>query len=301
MKREGQARLALDLVLIALGVAIYSFGFVYFNMANHLAEGGISGVTLITHALFNINPAYMSLILNVPLFWLGRRIFGNKALGLTIYGTLLLSFFVWLWQKIPLQIDVSHDMLIAALLAGVFAGFGSGLVFRHGGTTGGGDIIGRVIEEKTSRPLGQNLFIFDSIVLLCSLSYIGIRQMVYTLIASFVYSQIMPLILRGGYAAKGMFIITDFPVAVAQAISENLERGATFINSEGAYTQTPKRMVYVIVNPREVAEVKHLLTEIDPHAFISIVDVDEIIGEGFTWDVKRVNKRNKLFTSNKKN
>lgn len=295
MKREGQARLVLDLSLIAVGVGIYSFGFVYFNMANQLAEGGISGITLITHALFKINPAYMSLVLNIPLFFLGRHIFGNKALGLTIYGTVMLSVFVWLWQRIPLQIDVRHDMLIAALLAGVFAGVGSGLVFRHGGTTGGGDIIGRVVEEKTGRPLGRTLFIFDSIVLLCSLSYIDIRQMVYTLIASFVYSQIMPLILRGGYSAKGMFIITDFPTEVAKAISEELERGATFIHSEGAYTQTPKRMIYVIVNPREISEVKRLLENIDPHAFISIIDVDEVMGEGFTWDVKRVRKSLNLF------
>ena len=237
------------------------------------------------HHLY-LSLSFFLLILNIPLFLIGRRVFGNKALFLTIYGTVLLSVFIWIWQRLTIQIDVSHDTLIAALLAGACAGLGSGLVFRYGGTTGGGDIIGRVVEAKTGRPLGQTLFMFDALVLIGSLSYISLRQMVYTLIASFVYSQVMPLILNGGYAAKGVFIITRDPKLVSQVIFDKLDRGATYVKSEGAYTHQNYNMLYIIVNPREVVLVKEILAKIDPQAFISIFDVDEVIGEGFTWGVK---------------
>lgn len=99
-ERLGQLK---RLLLIAVGVAIYTFGFVKFNMANALAEGGVAGVTLIVHALYGINPAYSSLILNIPLFILGARILGKRSLALTIYGTVLLSFFIWFWQRVPIM------------------------------------------------------------------------------------------------------------------------------------------------------------------------------------------------------
>ena len=110
-----------SLLLIALGVAIYTFGFVKFNMANALAEGGVAGVTLIIHALYGINPAYTSLILNVPLFILGARIFGKKSLALTIYGTVLMSVFIWIWQRVPIQIVLHNDMMLVAVVAGTKA------------------------------------------------------------------------------------------------------------------------------------------------------------------------------------
>ena len=155
-----------ELLLIALGVAIYTFGFVNFNMANALAEGGVAGITLIFHSVFNINPAYSSLILNIPLFILGARIFGRKSLTLTIYGTVLLSVFIWIWQRVPIQIALKDDMMLIAVVAGLFAGTGSGLVFRYGATTGGADIVGRVVEEKLGFKLGQSLLFIDSIFIL---------------------------------------------------------------------------------------------------------------------------------------
>lgn len=136
----------LNFLMIALGTAIYAFGFVNFNMVNHLAEGGVSGITLIFHALFKINPAYTQILLNIPLFILGVKIFGKRGMIYTIHGTVCLSVFIWLFQRMSMSIDLAHDTLIAALLAGIFAGIGGGIVFRFGGTTGGGDIIGRYFE-----------------------------------------------------------------------------------------------------------------------------------------------------------
>ncbi|WP_027968293.1 YitT family protein [Streptococcus equinus] len=279
-----------SLLLIALGVAIYTFGFVKFNMANALAEGGVAGVTLIIHALYDINPAYTSLILNVPLFILGARIFGKKSLALTIYGTVLMSVFIWIWQRVPIQIVLHNDMMLVAVVAGLFAGVGSGLVFRYGATTGGTDIIGRVVEEKFGTKLGQTLLFVDAVVLTASLVYIDLQHMLYTLVASFVYSQVLTIVQNGGYTVRGMIIITQKSEEAAQAILNEINRGVTFLNGKGAYSGNEKNILYVVLNPGEVRDVKGIMANLDPDAFISIIDVDEVVSSDFKIRRKNYDK-----------
>ncbi|MGT2829974.1 YitT family protein [Streptococcus hillyeri] len=272
---------AKGLILIALGVATYTFGFVNFNMANHLAEGGVAGITLIIHALTGISPAYTTLLINIPLFILGAKVFGKKALFLTIYGTVLMSVFIDLWMKVPIHLDLGGDFLIAALLAGIFAGLGSGLVFRYGATTGGTDIVGRIIEVKTGRQLGQTLLIIDALVLLASLTYIDIRHMMYTLIASFVYSQVLTMVQNGGYTVRGMIIVTKESEKVSQTILSEINRGVTYLKGEGAYSGYQHNVLYVVLNPTEVMDVKRIIADIDKDAFVSIINVDEVVSSDF--------------------
>lgn len=270
-----------SLLLIVLGVAMYTFGFVKFNMANALAEGGVAGVTLIIHALYKIDPAYTSLILNIPLFIMGARVLGRKSLALTIYGTVLLSFFIWFWQQVPVKIVLQNDMMLVAVVAGLFAGAGSGLVFRYGATTGGTDIIGRVIEEKFGFKLGQTLLFVDALVLTASLVYIDLQHMLYTLVASFVYSQVLTIVQNGGYTVRGMIIITQKSQEAADAILNGINRSVTYLNGQGAYSGNEKNILYVVLNPGEVRNVKAIMADLDPDAFISIIDVDEVVSSDF--------------------
>lgn len=269
--------------MIALGTAIYAFGFVNFNMVNHLAEGGVSGITLIFHALFKINPAYTQILLNIPLFILGVKIFGKRGMIYTIHGTVCLSVFIWLFQRMSFSIDLAHDTLIAALLAGIFAGIGGGIVFRFGGTTGGGDIIGRYFEQKKGFALGQTLFVFDILVLTLSLSYIDIQHMMYTVIASFVFSQVVAVVQNGGYTVRGMLIISSKYAEISQKITDEIGRGATYLKAEGVYSGQDTKVIYVVLSPIQVQAVKGILAEIDPDAFVSIINVHEVIGSGFTY------------------
>ena len=273
----------LNFLMIALGTAIYAFGFVNFNMVNHLAEGGVSGITLIFHALFKINPAYTQILLNIPLFILGVKIFGKRGMIYTIHGTVCLSVFIWLFQRMSFSIDLAHDTLIAALLAGIFAGIGGGIVFRFGGTTGGGDIIGRYFEQKKGFALGQTLFVFDILVLTLSLSYIDIQHMMYTVIASFVFSQVVAVVQNGGYTVRGMLIISSKYAAISQKITDEIGRGATYLKAEGVYSGQDTKVIYVVLSPIQVQAVKGILAEIDPDAFVSIINVHEVIGSGFTY------------------
>ena len=279
-----------SLLLIALGVAMYTFGFVKFNMANALAEGGVAGVTLIIHALYKIDPAYTSLILNIPLFIMGARVLGRKSLALTIYGTVLLSFFIWFWQQVPVKIVLQNDMMLVAVVAGLFAGAGSGLVFRYSATTGGTDIIGRVIEEKFGFKLGQTLLFVDALVLTASLDYIDLQHMLYTLVASFVYSQVLTIVQNGGYTVRGMIIITQKSQEAADAILNGINRGVTYLNGQGAYSGNEKNILYVVLNPGEVRDVKVIMADLDPDAFISIIDVDEVVSSDFKIRRKNYDK-----------
>lgn len=176
-----------DLFLITLGCALYALGLVSININNHLAEGGITGITLILRFWFQIDPAYSSLLLNIPLIIVGYKFLGRNALLLTIYGTVMLSVFLWLWQRLPVQLNLHHDLFIAGVMAGLCGGFGSGLIYRAGGTTGGSDVVARVIERQRGISMGRTLLGFDVIVLTLSLSYLDVRHMMYTLLASFIF------------------------------------------------------------------------------------------------------------------
>lgn len=272
-----------DSLFILLGTAIYGFGLVYLNIPNELAEGGVTGLTLIMRALWNINPAYSTLILNIPIILIGGRILGKRSLFYTVLGTLGLSFWLLIWQQIPFVIDVSHDLLIAALLAGLIAGVGSGIVYKVGGTTGGVDVIARILEKNFGISIGRSLLLFDVFVLLLSLSYIDLKRMMYTLIFSYVFSRVIDSILDGGYSAKGILIISNQNKTIAPILMEELERGVTFLNGEGAYSGIEKNIIYMVVSARELSQVKRIIASHDPNAFLSVLNVHEVEGEGFSY------------------
>lgn len=267
---------AKNFVMIALGAAIYAFGFVYFYMANQVAASGIAGLTLVFHNLFAINPTYSGYLINLPLVLLGAYLFGKKAMVYTVEGIASLYFFIWLFQKIPFSVDLNQDYLVVSLISGIIAGLGSGLVFRYGGTIGGSDIIARVIEDKFGIQLNQALLGFDIFIMFLSLTYISIPKMMYALIASFMYSQIVNMVQNGGYSVRGMMIISDQADQISRQIMERLGRGVTYLKGEGAYSGKEKKVIYVALSPQDVREAKSLIQEIDSMAFVSIFSIDEV-------------------------
>ena len=279
---------ALDLLMIALGCAFYGYGLVNVNIANNLAEGGVTGVTLIIRYWFHIDPAYTTVLINVPLIIIGYRYLGRKSLLYTVYGTLGLSFFIWLWQRIslPINLNVQHDMFLAGILAGFFGGLGSGLIYRFGGTTGGTDVVARILEKQRGISMGKTLLSLDVVVLTLSLSYLNLRQMMYTLLASYVFSKIVDFIQEGSYAARGLIIISPKNEEIADALMRHLDRGISYLKAEGGYSGEDKKVIYSVISSTELTTAKRIIEGIDNSAFISIIDVNEVLGEGFTYDKK---------------
>ena len=273
------------ILTILLGAAIYAFGLTYFVVPHHLFEGGATGITLITFYLFKIPVSLMNLLINIPLFILAWKIFGAKSLYSSLLGTLALSAWLAFFERIPLHIDLQGDLLITALIAGILLGIGLGIIFNAGGTTGGTDIVARILNKYTHISMGKLLFILDfCILMLILLIFKDLRLVSYTLLFDFIVSRVIDLIGEGGYAGKGFMIITKRPDHLAKAINDDLGRGVTFISGQGYYSQKDLKIIYCIVGRNEIVKMKEMIHRIDPQAFITIPEAHEILGQGFTFE-----------------
>ncbi|WP_198507825.1 YitT family protein [Bacillus sp. FJAT-45037] len=274
-----------NIILILLGSAILSFGLVYFNMENNLADGGFTGITLILYFIFAFNPAISNLLLNIPLFLIGWKILGRTTFIYTIIGTVGVSVFLELFQRYKVvAIPLHDDMTLAALFAGVFIGVGLGIVFRYGGTTGGVDIIAKLGFRYLGWSMGKTMFIFDALVIASSLIYLNYREAMYTLLAVFVAAKVIDFIIQGAYSAKACFIISDQVPMMADVIMKEMDRGATLLKGRGSFTGSEREVLYCVVGRNELIRLKTLVEKIDPHAFVTVNDVQDVIGEGFTLD-----------------
>ena len=273
-----------SILTIIFGAAIYAFGLTYFVVPHHLFEGGATGITLITYYLFNIPISVMNLIINIPLFILAWKIFGAKTLYSSLLGTISLSIWLAIFDKIPLSFNLEGDLVIVALVAGVLLGLGLGIIFNAGGTTGGTDIVARILNKYTNISVGKLLFALDFLILMLILIiFQDLRLVTYTLLFDFIVSRVIDLIGEGGYAGKGFMIITQKPMEVADKINEELGRGVTFISGQGYYSQKDLKIIYCIIARNEMIKMKELIHTIDPKAFITITEAHEILGEGFTF------------------
>ncbi|WP_332693279.1 YitT family protein [Halalkalibacter lacteus] len=274
-----------NILFILLGSAILSFGLVYFNMENNLADGGFTGITLILYFIFFINPAISNLVLNIPLFFIGWKILGKVTFVYTIIGTIGVSIFLEIFQRYPfVSIPLHDDMTLAALFAGAFIGVGLGIVFRYGGTTGGVDIIAKLGFNYLGWSMGKTMFMFDALVIATSLIYLNYREAMYTLLAVFIAAKVIDFIQQGAYSAKASHIISDKVPEIADAILKEMNRGATILKGKGSFTKTDKEILYCVVGRNELIRLKTLVERIDPHAFVTVNDVQDVIGEGFTLD-----------------
>ncbi|WP_225229130.1 YitT family protein [Paenibacillus gallinarum] len=274
------------IVPILLGTAIFAFGLLYFIIPNQLMEGGVTGITVLLNYAFGISPSISTLIINIPLFLLGWKVFGGRQIIYTGVGIVALTIFLTLFERlidagyiVPLQTE--HDLLLAALYAGVTIGLGLGIVFRAGGTTGGSDIIARILSKKTGLSIGRVMLAIDIVIIGSSLIYIPLEKILYTLIAVFIGSKVIDFIQEGAYAAKAFTIISDYGPEIADKITIQMERGVTLIPAIGAYSKKAKHVVYSVVSRQEIRELHQIIKSIDPKAFLIINEVHDVHGEGF--------------------
>lgn len=275
----------INIFFILIGAFIFSFGIVNFNMTNELTEGGFTGIALILYHLFGTSPALMNLIFNIPLFFVGYKLLGRLSFIYTLTGTLSVSLFLWLCERYPMHIDLKEDLLLASLFGGVFIGVGLGIIFRFGGTTGGVDILARLMKKYFDIAMGRTMFAFDCLVLIAT--YITIGDYIitmYTLVCVFVGARVIDIIQDSGYSARGAMIISERHKEISDEINSLLDRGVTIISAHGHYSQTERPIIYCVVPRNEITRLKQIINSIDPHAFVSLLDVHDVLGEGFTLD-----------------
>ncbi|MFK7695721.1 YitT family protein [Paenibacillus sp. HJGM_3] len=274
---------------ILFGTAVYAFGLYYFVIPNELMEGGLTGIALLLNYALSIPTSISALVLNIPLFFVGWRAFGGRAMIYTIIGTLSLIVFLRLMEIaihrgwiVPFQSQ--QDYFLATLYAGVTLGAGLGIVLRFGATTGGTDIVARLVSKRQGWSMGQVILLIDAIVIGSSLLYIPKEKVLYTLVAVFIASKVIDFVTEGAYASRAFTIITDKAPQVAEAITREMDRGVTLFAARGAYSQQEKQVVYSVVARHEMRTLQTLVKMIDPLAFIVITDVHDVLGEGFRID-----------------
>ncbi|WP_261301554.1 YitT family protein [Paenibacillus andongensis] len=263
---------------IFAGSAIMGFGINYFNTANGLAEGGITGVSLLLKYMFGWETGITNFLLNLPLFFIGWKVLGRRSFAYTVFATLMFSLFVYVFRNIHF---VMNDLLLASLYAGVTVGVGLGIVFRFGGTSGGTDILAQVLKKYLGWPIGRSVFIFDSFTIILSLIYLDRERAMYTIVAVFVGSRLIDYVLEGTGKGKAAIIVSQHAEEISNRIHTELERGTTFFYGKGGYSDTDKKIIYCVVSRSEVGRLKKLVYATDRQAFVTLNDVFEVFGEGF--------------------
>jgi len=273
-----------NIFFILLGSAIFSFGVVHFNMQNNLSEGGFTGITLLFYFLWGWDPAITNIILNIPVFFIGWKFLGRTTFLYTIIGTFAVSFFLSIFQIHPFSTYL-QDMTLAALFAGLFIGGGLGVIFRYGGTTGGVDVIARLVHKYVGWSMGKTMFLFDFIVITTSVFVIlELVEGMYTLVAVYIAAKVIDFIQEGAYAARGATIISTKSDGIAQKINSEMDRGVTILAGTGSFSSQKRDVLYCVVGKNEIVRLKGIINKIDPHAFVAVSSVHDVIGEGFTLD-----------------
>ncbi len=272
--------------LLTAGAALYAFGLQYFILPNHLMEGGLTGVSVLLNYALHLPVSATTIVINIPLFLIGWRRLGRESMVLTIGGTVMLSLFLWIAEHAVRQgwlvpFTTEHDFILVVLYAGLTLGIGLGLVFRAGGTTGGTDIIARIIYRGRGISMGQVILMIDVVIIGSSLFFIPKEKVLYTLVSVFIASKMIDFMQEGVSAAKAFTVICEEPRRLAAAITRELDRGVTLMPAVGAFSGSDKMVLYCVVSRFEIRKLKSLVRLHDKRAFIVINDVHDVLGEGF--------------------
>jgi uncharacterized membrane-anchored protein YitT (DUF2179 family) len=279
-------------IFIVIGSFILAAGFVYFITPYKIVPGGVYGIAIVIHYLtkgvFLFAPeglpiGTMGLIMNIPLTILGIKILGPQFGVKTIIGFVLSSFFIdfltFFWGDIPL---VPNDALLSSIFGGVLLGFGLGLIFKSKATSGGSDIIAMIIAKYTRWPLGQLMIYVDSTIVIVGLiAFHDWRIPLYSWVVIYITGKVIDGTLEGINYNKTLLIISDKYDEIREKILFDLARGGTLIKTEGMYEGKERKLIFTNVSRREAFILKEFIRDIDPKAFVTIIDANEIIGDGF--------------------
>ena len=272
-------------IMTVVGSAIFGAGYAIFLGPNNLNAGGISGLSAVIVQLVNpkgniplISVGILTIAINLPLFAIGglkigKRFFFGSLLGLGL-SSLIMDY---------LPVALTLEPLLAALYGGVVTGFGLGLVFMAGTSTGGSDIVVRLVKLKAKNTnIGVIAMCFDVfVVALTGLVFGNVENALYTGITAFLCSKIIDMVVYGFDNTKVAMIISGQYEQIAQVVGDKLGRGATYLYSQGTYSKRDSKVVLVAVYPKQIAELKELVVGIDPNAFIILQEAHQVLGDGF--------------------
>lgn len=281
-KKSSVVTWIVDILFFVVGSSIFALGINMFSVPNNIACGGVTGIaTMVNHFFPRIPIGVVMLALNIPLFILAFIFLGRKLFIKSFIATVILSVVTDIFARIiPAG---TNDRLLAAIFYGVCSGVGLAIIFMRNATSGGSDIVVKLINKKYPHlSMGRMLLLVDSIVVLASgIAYKNIESALYSAIVVFVSGEVIDLILYGTGHGRVMMIVTSMPQEVSKAIMTSLHRGVTIIPAKGAYTDSDKGMLVCAARAAEVSRINKIVRSVDEHAFTIISEAGEVLGEGF--------------------
>lgn len=268
-----------DYLLIVVGAFI--MGFAIKNMYDPvgLVTGGVTGIAIIVKDYTDIPLWFTNTVLNIPLFLAAWRLQGFAFIKRTAVATAALSLSLYV---IPEMRVLTGDLLLAGLFGGIVSGVGTGLVFLMQATTGGTDMLAALMRRKLKHySIAQIMQVLDGLIVLAGAGVFGLTSALYACIAVFMVSKVSDGILEGMKFSKQALIISDKSDEIARAILYQLDRGVTAVPAVGMYSGQAKKMLFCVVSRKEIVQIRELVWEMDPKAFVIMSDVREVLGEGF--------------------
>lgn len=281
MKRENIWKELRNLGMIVLGCAAFALGFDLFLDPNQINVGGISGLAMILRELLGFGSiGVISAMINILLFLIGYKELGRRFFLGSLLGTALTSLFIDLFTVIPVP---KTDIMLGALYGGILTGVGLGMVFLAGASTGGSDIIAKLLRKKFRRlKLSRLMLIIDIVIVaLTGVVFHDISKALYSAVPLYVYSVVMDGVIYGLDYSSVALIVSDRYSEIVQEIALKLDRGATLLEAHGAYHGDSRQVIMCAIRRRQVTELKDIISQIDPSAFLILQDAHQVLGEGF--------------------
>ncbi len=273
---------------ILLGSVVYAVAIDMFIEPNHIAPGGFIGIAIIAnHYISDVKIGAMIIVMNIPLIILGLKRIGWHFLYGTVIGTILSSILIDILA--PFIPPLHTDLILASIYGGFLMGIGIGIVFRFFGSTGGTDLLAQLIYDYTGMPFSQSMMIIDVLIIIAAgVVFHNINISLYSIITELIGNKTIDIVQSGFTFSKAVYIISENPKPIKEAILNEIVRGVTEIDAKGGYTGKDKKMLLVVVPHTQISKIKKVVRDVDPDSFIIIGELAEVIGSGFKSMKERI-------------
>lgn len=273
-----------SLLYIVIGNLICAFAIHTFIIHNNFIIGGVTGTSIILNHLLNINISTVMYAINIALFLLGFVFLGKKFALSTLLSSILLPFFIGIFEQMQWQNELMLDPFLSCVLGGLLTGAGNGLIIKQNASTGGYDILALILQRTFSVPVYLTVYIIDTALILCMLTFSNLTNLVYGLITTFLLSYALNKVLTMGSSQLQVIIISNHYQEIKNSLLQEIDTGVTLLHSQTGYAAKELEVLITIIPAYKLQMLKNIVTQTDPAAFITVAEVSEVGGRGYTLE-----------------
>lgn len=277
-KKARKRRILLRAVIIILGALLVSVGLEIFLVPNNIIDGGITGLSIMFSHITGIKLGVFLFVFNLPFLMIGYKQIGKTFAISTLFGVAVMSVGTALLTTVP---SLTQDLLLSAVFGGIIVGIGVGLVIRAGGSLDGTEIVAILLTKKSPFSVGEVVMFFNIFILGSAGFVFGWDRAMYSLIAYYIAYKMIDLTMVGLEQSRSVWIISDYPDEIGDALSARLGRGVTYLSGEGGYSGDDKKVIFCVITRLEEAKLKSIVEEIDESAFLAIGHIHDVSGGRF--------------------